>query len=96
MMKSRSLLNGMVATGVALAMVSTLAAQTVAQASATVARIKGSARYKIGSNDWQPLKRGDVSGRAPLSKPGAMIPMLTSPWAKEALCPPCVQPPATC
>jgi hypothetical protein len=60
MMKSRSLLNGLVAAGVALALVSTLAAQTVVQASAKVTRIKGSARYKIGSSGWQPLKRGDV------------------------------------
>ena len=60
MMKIRSLLNGLVASGVALAMVSTLAAQTVVQTSARVARIKGSARYRIGSNTWQPLKRSDV------------------------------------
>jgi len=59
-MRIRSLLNGLVASGVALAMVSTLAAQTVVQTSVKVARIKGSARYKIGSNTWQPLKRGDV------------------------------------
>jgi hypothetical protein len=60
MMKIRSLINGLVVSGVAFAMVTTLAAQTVVQASAKVARIKGSARYKIGSNTWQPLKRGDV------------------------------------
>ncbi len=66
MMKIRSLLNGLVASGVALAMVSTLAAQTD-QASAKVVRLKGSARYKIGSNTWQPLKRGDVF------KAGALI-----------------------
>ena len=60
MMKSRSLLNGLVAVGVALAMVSTLAAQTVVQASAKVVRLKGSARYKIGSGSWQPIKLGDV------------------------------------
>jgi hypothetical protein len=60
MMKIRSLINGLVVSGVAFAMVSTLAAQTVVQASARVARLKGSARYKIGSNTWQPLKRGDV------------------------------------
>jgi hypothetical protein len=41
-------------------MVSTLAAQTVAQVTATVVRIKGSARCKIGGSGWQPLKRGDV------------------------------------
>ena len=60
MMKSRSFLTGLVAAGVALAMGSSLAAQTVTQASAKVTRVKGSARYKIGGNDWQPLKRGDI------------------------------------
>jgi hypothetical protein len=60
MNETRRLLNGFIACGVALAMVSTLAAQSADQSSAKVVRLKGGARYKIGNNDWQPLKLGDV------------------------------------
>jgi hypothetical protein len=67
MKETRSLLNSLVACGVALAMVSTLAAQTINQGAAKVARLKGGARYKAGSNDWQPLKVGDIV------KPGTVI-----------------------
>ena len=48
MKETRSLLNSLVACGVALAMVSTLAAQTVNQGSAKVVRLKGAARYADG------------------------------------------------
>ena len=67
MKETRSLLNSLVACGVALAMVSTLAAQTVNQGAAKVVRLKGAARYTTGNNDWQPLKVGDIV------KPGTII-----------------------
>jgi hypothetical protein len=67
MKETRRLLNSLVACGVALAMVSTLAAQTVNQGAAKVVRLKGSARYSTGNNVWQPLKVGDVV------KPGTVI-----------------------
>ena len=56
---TRSFLNSLVACGIALAMVSTLSAQS-RDASATVLRIKGSARYSVGNNIWQPLSAGQV------------------------------------
>jgi len=67
MKETRSLLNSLVACGVALAMVSTLAAQTADQSAAKVVRLKGDARYSTGNNNWQPLKVGDVI------KPGMVI-----------------------
>jgi FecR protein len=67
MKETRRLLNSLVACGLALAMVSTLAAQTVNQGAAKVVRLKGSARYSTGNNVWQPLKVGDVV------KPGTVI-----------------------
>ena len=67
MKETRSLLNGLVACGVALAMVSTLAAQTASQGSAKVVRLKGAARYAAGPNAGQLLKVGDIV------KPGAVI-----------------------
>jgi hypothetical protein len=67
MKETRSLLNSLVACGVALAMVSTLAAQTANQGAAKVVRLKGAARYSTGNNVWQPLKVGDVV------KPGTVI-----------------------
>jgi hypothetical protein len=67
MKRTRSLLNMLVAGGVALALVSTLAAQTANQSAAKVVRIKGAARYVGGSNAGQLLKVGD------LVKPGSVI-----------------------
>jgi hypothetical protein len=67
MKETRSLLNSLVACGVALAMVSTLAAQTANQGAAKVVRLKGGARYKTGSSDWQQLNVGDIL------KPGTII-----------------------
>ncbi len=67
MKETRSLLNRLLACGVALAMVSTLAAQTVNQGVAKVIRLKGAARYTTGNNVWTPLKLGD------LVKPGMII-----------------------
>jgi len=67
MKETRSLLKRLVVCGVALAMVSTLAAQTVNQDTVKVIRIKGAARYATGSNAGQLLKVGD------LVKPGSVI-----------------------
>lgn len=63
---TRSFILGLVSCGIALAMVSNLAAQS-GEGSATVLRIKGSARYSLGNNIWQPLKAGDVL------RPGAVV-----------------------
>jgi hypothetical protein len=64
---TRNLLNSLVACGVALAMVSTLTAQTSDESSAKVVRLKGDARYSTGNNVWQPLKVGDIV------RPGTII-----------------------
>jgi uncharacterized protein YaiE (UPF0345 family) len=58
MKETRSLLNGLFACSVALAMISTVNAQMPNQGNATVLRIKGSARYTTGNNVWEPLKVG--------------------------------------
>jgi len=63
----RYLLKGLVACGIAVAMVGSLAAQTPTQGAAKVVRIKGSARYTTGGNVWQALKLGAVL------KPGTVI-----------------------
>jgi hypothetical protein len=47
-------------TGIACAMVVSVNAQQMTQASAKVVRIKGAARYANANNVWQPLKVGDV------------------------------------
>jgi hypothetical protein len=67
MKETRSLLSSLIACGIALAMVSTLAAQTVNQGVAKVVRLKGAARYAAGPNVGQLLKVGD------LVKPGSVI-----------------------
>ena len=67
MKETRGLLSRLIVCGVALAMVSTLAAQTANETVAKVIRIKGAVRYKIGNNDWLPLKGGDIV------KPGTVI-----------------------
>jgi hypothetical protein len=59
MKKTQRLLSAFVACGIALAIVSTLNAQT-SQGKATVVRIKGSARYAVGNSGWKPLRVGDV------------------------------------
>jgi hypothetical protein len=59
MKETQRLINGLVACGVAIAMVSTLAAQTSDQVTAKVIRIKGTARYSTtGTSEWKPLKSG--------------------------------------
>jgi hypothetical protein len=67
MKETQSILNSLVACGVALAMVSTLAAQSVDQNAAKVVRMKGGVRYSTGNNDWKSLKLGDVL------RPGTVI-----------------------
>ncbi|SPE54584.1 conserved exported hypothetical protein [Verrucomicrobia bacterium] len=58
---------GLVGCGLALAMVSSLYAQTETQGAAKVVRIKGSARVSVSGGAWQPLHVGD------LVKPGSVI-----------------------
>ena len=60
MKNNRSLINGLVAGVMALAMASTLTAQTVTQVKARVVRIKGYARFTTGNNVWQNLKVGEA------------------------------------
>src|SRR5436309_3075864 len=60
MKNNRSLINGLVAGLMALAMASTLTAQTVTQVKARVVRIKGYARFTTGNNVWQNLKVGEA------------------------------------
>jgi len=48
----------LVVCGLALAMVTTVAAQTAVQSAAKVVRIKGNARFTTGNNVWQPLRVG--------------------------------------
>jgi FecR protein len=64
---NRTLLNGLISCGIAVAMVSSLTAQTAIQGAAKVLRIRGSARYKTATSGWQPLRVGD------LIKPGTVI-----------------------
>lgn len=76
MKRIQSLMNGLVVGGIALAMVSTLAAQTATQGAAKVVRIKGKARYALANTtNWQPLHVGD------LVKPGSIIQTSTEPGA---------------
>jgi len=63
----RSLVKGLVVSGLALAMVTTTMAQAPATGSAKVIRIKGSARYTTGNNVWLPVKVGQVL------RPGTVI-----------------------
>ncbi|MEY2428783.1 MAG: hypothetical protein QOJ40_1668 [Verrucomicrobiota bacterium] len=70
MKHTQSLLKGLVACAITLAMISTATAETPGQGKqgrAKVIRMKGQARYTTGNNVWQPLKVGDVI------KPGAVI-----------------------
>ncbi len=60
MKKNRSVINVLVGCGVALALVSTLAAQTPIDGKATVIRMKGAARYVVGKTGWKPLHLGQV------------------------------------
>ena len=64
----RPVISGLVVCGIALAMVTSLSAQTAQQGIAKVVRIKGSARYmsSVGTA-WQPLKLGAIL------KPGTVL-----------------------
>jgi len=57
---SQHLTKCLLACTLAVAMVSTLTAQTAVDVSAKVVRIKGPARYTSGNGVWQPLKVGAV------------------------------------
>jgi hypothetical protein len=59
MNENRTLIKGLVACGMALAMITSLAAQEQ-QVAAKVVRIKGIARYTTGNNIWQPLTVGTL------------------------------------
>jgi hypothetical protein len=86
MKETRSILKSLVVCGVALAMVSTLIAQTAEQSAAKVVRMKGGARYKIGSGDWQPLKVGDVlhSGMVVQTAAGSRVDLVLGDAAAPA------------
>src|SRR5436190_1933405 len=66
MKRIQGLINSLAVGALALAMISTAAAQTV-QGVAKVVRIKGSARLTTGNNVWVPLKVGT------LVNPGSLI-----------------------
>ena len=68
MKRIRLLIGGLVACSIALAMVTTLSAQTAQDGIAKVVKIKGSARYMSNTGgNWQPLRSGT------LLKPGAIV-----------------------
>ena len=67
MKETRMLVKLFVACGVALAMVTSLTAQTAKEVSGKVVRIKGNARYQTVQNVWHPLKVGT------LLKPGSVV-----------------------
>lgn len=60
MKQTQRLTTGLIASAIALAMISTVAAQTAVEGTATVIRTQGPARYSTGNNVWQPLKSGTV------------------------------------
>src|SRR5262245_58910361 len=57
---NRNLINSLVGCAVALAFISTAAAQGAMDGAAKVVRVKGPARYTTGNNVWQPIRVGDV------------------------------------
>jgi hypothetical protein len=59
-MNIRSYVKALVVCGIALAMVSSVAAQGVKQGKATVVRVKGKAQYSTGNNEWKQLKVNTV------------------------------------
>jgi hypothetical protein len=60
MKQTHRIMYWLVACGLALVMTATLSAQSAAERSAKVVRIKGAARYSTGNNVWQPLKIGQT------------------------------------
>lgn len=67
MKHNRHLINSLVGCAIAMALVSTVAAQGAMDAAAKVVRVKGPARYTTGNNVWQPVRTGDVL------RPGTVI-----------------------
>jgi hypothetical protein len=67
MKHTHHLINSLVACTMALALVSTAAAQSAIDGAAKVVRIKGPARYTTGNNVWEPLRVGSVL------RPGTVI-----------------------
>lgn len=67
MKHTRNLMNSLITCTIALALVSTVAAQTATDSSVKVIRVKGPARYTTGNNVWQPLSPGTVI------RPGTVI-----------------------
>jgi len=67
MKHTRNLINSLVTFSIALALVSTAAAQSAVDGGAKVIRVKGPARYTTGNNVWQPLRVGTVV------RPGTII-----------------------
>ena len=59
MKQNRNLLNSLLGSALALALVSTAVAQGM-DGAAKVVRVKGPARYTTGNNVWQPVRAGDV------------------------------------
>jgi len=70
MKETRSLMNGLLVCGVALAMVSTLAAQTTTEELVKVIRVQGAARYQAPGGTWQELRAGDVIKQGSLVQSG--------------------------
>src|SRR5262245_19120942 len=67
MKRVQNVVQRLVVCGLALTMVTTVAAQTAVQSTAKVVRIKGNARFTTGNNVYQPLRVGA------LLKPGTVI-----------------------
>ncbi|HEY5911557.1 MAG TPA: FecR domain-containing protein [Verrucomicrobiae bacterium] len=67
MKQTQRLTNSLIASAIALAMISSLAAQTAMEGTAKVIRVKGPARYTTGNNVWLTLKPGAVL------KPGTIV-----------------------
>jgi hypothetical protein len=68
MKQIRPFIGGLIACSIALALITTAAAQNTQQGIAKVVYIKGSARYLSGANTtWQPLKNGAIL------KPGSIV-----------------------
>jgi len=59
MKQNRNLLNSLLGSAIALALVSSAVAQGMDSA-AKVIRVKGPARYTTGNNVWQPVRPGDI------------------------------------
>ncbi len=89
MKQTRSILNSLIACGVALAMVSTLAAQTTDQGATKVVRLKGAARWSAGNNVWQPLHVGDVlkSGTVIQTASGSRVDLVLGAGAPPVVAP---------